>query len=80
MMQSLTWNTFIFRNNQPNEVNLADIQLPPEDQQYILTTTEDGQQVLVDNSGDVVYQVADDGTTQVGLHLFTCCNMKKVWY
>ena len=47
-------------------MNLADIQLPPEDQQYILTTTEDGQQVLVDNSGDVVYQVADDGTTQVG--------------
>ena len=41
-------------------MNLEDIKLPAgDDQQYILTTTEDGQQVLVDKAGDVIYQVAD---------------------
>ena len=39
---------------------MKDLKLPEGSDHFILTTTEDGQQVLVANDGDVVYQVSSE--------------------
>ena len=41
-------------------VSVKDLKLPEGSDHFILTTTEDGQQVLVANDGDVIFQVSGE--------------------
>ena len=62
---------------------MKDLKLPEGSDHFILTTTEDGQQVLVANDGDVVYQVSSEHAPagceeQVGLDVFTISVEKAI--